>query len=169
MAVATIQHTLNCTDEVFWEKIFLDKGFNERLYKEVLRFPAYAEIKRDETEAEVRRLIEVTPDVGELPGPIRKVAGDNMSYAEEGVFNKKTRRYTMNVKPNALADKLAIKGEMWTEPAGEGKIRRIFKADVTCKIFGIGGMIEKRIVGDLEKSYDKAAVFTNQYIAEKSL
>jgi hypothetical protein len=75
----------------------------------------------------------------------------------------------MNVKPNALADKLSIKGEMWTEPAGEGKIRRIFKADVTCKIFGIGGMIEKRIVSDLEKSYDKAAQFTNQYIAENSL
>jgi hypothetical protein len=75
----------------------------------------------------------------------------------------------MQIKPNALADKLSVKGELWTEPAGPNKIRRMFKADVTCKIFGIGGMIEKRLVADMEKSYAIAAQFTNEYIAEKSL
>ena len=169
MAVATIEHTLNCTVDTFWEKIFFNKEFNEQLYKQILRFPQFSEVKRDETGDEIRRVIEVTPDVGELPGPIRKVAGDNMSYAEEGVFDKKARRYRLKIKPNALADKLFISGEMWAEPAGEGKIRRIFKADVTCKVFGVGGMIEKRIISDMTKSYDTAAQFTNRYIAEKSL
>jgi hypothetical protein len=169
MAVATIEHTLNCTVDTFWDKIFLNKEFNEQLYKEILRFPAFTEVKREETGDELRRTIEVTPDVGELPGPIRKVAGDNMSYVEEGVFDKKSRRYRLKIKPNALSDKLFISGEMWAEPAGEGKIRRVFKADVTCKVFGVGGMIEKRIIGDMTKSYDTAAKFTNQYIAEKSL
>lgn len=169
MAVANIEHTLNCNEETFWEKIFLDKAFNERLYKQVLRFPEFNEVKREDTGSEIRRTVAVTPDVGELPGPIRKVAGDNMSYSEEGVFDKQSRRYRMQVKPSTLADKLSIKGELWTEPAGPGKIKRIFKADVTCKIFGVGGMIEKRIISEMEKSYDTAARFTNQYVAENSL
>ncbi|HMJ11370.1 MAG TPA: DUF2505 family protein [Polyangiaceae bacterium] len=169
MAVATIEHTLNCNVDTFWDKIFLNKEFNDQLYKQVLRFPAFNEVSREETGDEIRRVIEVTPDVGELPGPIRKVAGDNMSYAEEGAFDKKAKRYKLKIKPNALADKLFISGEMWAEPAGDGKIRRIFKADVTCKVFGIGGMIEKRIISDMQKSYETAAKFTNQYIVEKSL
>lgn len=166
MTVATIEHVLNCDEDTFWHKIFLDESFNDRLYKDGLHFPVFKEVKREDTGSEIRRVVEVTPNIGELPGPIKKVAGDNMSYAEEGVFDKKTKRYRLTIKPNTLADKLFVKGELWTEPAGPNKIKRLFKADVTCKIFGIGGMIEKRIISDMEKSYDLAARFTNDYLAK---
>jgi len=169
MAAVNIQHTFNCSEDTFWDRIFFDESFNQHLYKEVLGFSVYKVKSLDDKGDEIQRVIEVSPKIGDLPGPIKKVVGENVSYAEEGIYDKKSRRYRLQIKPNALADKLSIKGELFTEPSGPSKCKRIFKADVTCKVFGIGGMIEKRIVADIEKSYDFGAKFTNEYIAEKGL
>jgi hypothetical protein len=169
MAVTTIEHTINCSEDTFWDKLFLDDAFNQRLYKQALKFPGFNQVKTEDTAKEAHRTIEITPSVGELPGAIKKVLGDNMSYTEEGVLDKQSRRYRMQIKPHTLPDKISMKGELWTEPAGPNKLKRIFKAEVTCKVFGIGGMLEKLIISEMEKSYDVAAKFTNEYVAENSL
>ena len=46
---------------------------------------------------------------------------------------------------------------------------RVAEASVTAKIFGVGGMLEKKMLADMEKSYVKSAAFTNQWLAEKNL
>ena len=33
--------------------------------------------------------------------------------------------------------------------------------------FGLGGLLEDRLLSDIERSYAKAAVFTNRWIAER--
>jgi hypothetical protein len=68
-----------------------------------------------------------------------------------------------------MADKITIEIAMWTEPSGENKLRRIVEGTVTAKIFGVGGMLEKKMISDLERSYEKTATFTNQFIQEKGL
>ena len=37
------------------------------------------------------------------------------------------------------------------------------------KIFGVGGLLEKKMIADLEKSYAKSADFTNAFVAEKGI
>ena len=37
------------------------------------------------------------------------------------------------------------------------------------KIFGVGGLLEKKLLGDLERSYEKSAAFTNAFVSEKGL
>jgi hypothetical protein len=64
---------------------------------------------------------------------------------------------------------VSVKVEMTTKPDGENRCRRRARAEVVAKIFGVGGILEKRLLADLEKSYQKSADFTNRYIAEKSL
>jgi hypothetical protein len=85
------------------------------------------------------------------------------------VFDKKTRRYKVTVVPNKLADKLTITGEISIEPAGDKKCKRIYNTKVEAKIFGIGGMVEKRVISDIEHGYGAGAKFTNEYLAEKGL
>jgi hypothetical protein len=34
-------------------------------------------------------------------------------------------------------------------------------------LLGVGGMIEQLLLDNIEKSYNKAAVFTNRWIAER--
>jgi hypothetical protein len=164
-----IEHVFNCSEDTFWEKVFFEDDYNRRLFTEALRFPEYKEASREDRGDKLLRVVEVVPRLGELPGPIKKVVGENIAYREEGSFDKKTRRYAIRVVPNRLADKLSIAGVLYTEPYGDNGCKRIFQAEVGASIFGIGRMLEKRIAEDLEKSYAVGAKFTNQYLAEKGL
>jgi hypothetical protein len=41
--------------------------------------------------------------------------------------------------------------------------------DITVKIFGVGGAIESFIERTTRDSFEKAAIFTNEFIREKGL
>lgn len=169
MESVRIEHTFECSEATFWDKIFLDEEYNRRLFIERLKFPVWRETKREERGGEIHRTVEVVPPLGDAPAALKKVIGDNAGYQERGVYDPAKRRYRIQIVPNTLADKLNVTGEMYTEALGDAKVKRIFRAEVTAKIFGIGGMFEKRIVSDLQRSYDASAKFTQTFIAEKNL
>lgn len=169
MSEIRVEHVFKCSEETFWTKVFFDDEYNRRLFQEVLKFPVWRVSKTEERGDEVLRTIEASPPIGDLPGPLKAVVGDNAGYEERGVFNKKTRRYRVQVVPNRMADKISVVVEMWTEPLGDAQCKRIAKATANAKIFGIGGMLEKKMLSDLERSYEKSASFTNTFVAEKQL
>ena len=102
-------------------------------------------------------------------GALRKVAEKGLGYRETSTFDKKTKVLKNEAEPESLKGKLFIGGDIRAEAAGEKKCRRIFDVNIEAKVFGVGGMIEKRILADMQDSYEKAAVFTNKYIVEKGL
>lgn len=169
MATLEVEHVYNCSEATYWDRIFLDAEYNERLFKTELKFPSWRELSREERGGLIHRVIEVVPYVGELPGPIKAVVGEGIGYEERGVYDRAAKNYKVTVVPNKLADKLNVKVEQWTVPDGEGRCRRKMRGDVNVKIFGVGGAIEKRMLSDLERSYQKTADFTNRFIAEKGL
>lgn len=170
MAQLRIEHTFNCSADTFWEKIFFDSEYNERLFKDVLRFPEWKVVKNEDRGPTVERVVEVTPRIGELPAPLKKAIGDGVRYREEGSYDKAARRYRMNVVPNKLSDKMVVRCELWLEPAATpNQCRRLFTCQVEAKIFGVGGILEKRLIEDMEKSQNISAEFTNRFIAEKGL
>ena len=169
MATLEVEHTFNCSEATFWDKVFLDPEYNERLFKTELKFPVCCEVSREERGGALHRVVEVVPYVGELPGAIKAVVGEGIGYEERGVLDRNAKTYKVVVVPNKLAEKLSIKVDIWTVADGENKCRRKVRADVTVKIFGVGGTIEKRMLSDLERSYQKSADFTNRFIAEKGL
>ncbi|HEX9620376.1 MAG TPA: DUF2505 family protein [Polyangiaceae bacterium] len=162
-----IEHIFNCSEDTFWEKLFFTEEYNRRLFLEALRFPSFNLATSEDRGDTIFRVVEVVPRLPDLPTAIKKVVGDNVAYREEGTFDKKTRRYKIRVVPSRLADKLSIAGELYTEPYGDNGCKRRFTAEVSASIFGIGGLLEKRIAEDLEKSYEVGARFTNSYVAEK--
>ena len=169
MAEIRVEHVFKCSEETFWTKIFFDDEYNRRLFREILKFPVWRVAKVEEQGDEVRRTIEASPPVGDLPGPLKAIVGDNAGYVERGVFDKKTRRYRVQVVPNRMSDKISVAVEMWTEAMGDAQCKRIARATATAKIFGVGGLLEKKMLSDLERSYEKSAAFTNTYVVEKGL
>ena len=169
MADCRIEHVYNCSEDTFWDKLFFDEEYNKSLFKDALAFPVYEKLKETSDDKEVKRSLNVVPKLGPMPGPLKALIGDGLGYREDGVFDKKTRKYTMVITPNKLADKMTIKGAFYTKPQGDNKLLRIFECHVTAKIFGVGGMLEKRVISDMEDSYAKAAEFTNKWIKEKGL
>lgn len=169
MAEIRVEHTFNCNVETFWDRIFFDPDYNRRLFLEVLKFPEWKVTRNEDTGERIERSCEATPRLGDLPGPLKKVVGEGVRYREEGVFDKAAKRYRMRVVPNKLSDKLGIDCELWLEPRADGRSNRIFTCRVEARIFGIGSLLEKRLLEDMHKSQNVTAEFTNRYIAEQGL
>lgn len=169
MATFKTEHTFNCSEDTYWDEVFPDEEFNRRLFMDELGFTAYEVKVFEDTPKGKRRVIEATPDLGEMPGPMKKLVGDGVGYREESELDRESKRMQVKVIPSKLADKIKMEGVFFTRSAGEGKCTRVFEMDVNVKIFGVGGMVEKKILDDLAQSYDKAAKFTNAYLEEKGL
>ena len=164
MGKFTVTHEINCNAETFW-KIFFDKTFNEKLYREGLGFPEFTVVSQQETPTEITRRAAGKPKL-DMPGPVMKVLGDNFRYTEEGRFNVTTKVWTWKMTPSAAADKLRQEGTLRLEPIGDSKVRRIAEIINEAKIFGIGGLIESSGEKQLREGWDKSAVYMNRWIAE---
>ncbi len=166
MTSLRISHDFECSEETFWSRIFFDLEFNRRMYLEWLGFEVWEELAHSEDDASVHRTIRVVPKVTELPGPIRAVLGERLEYRELGTWDRRTRRYRYEVKSATLGDKLKVEGELWCEPLGAERCRRHFVVNVEVKVFGIGGLIEKRLVADLQQNYEASSRHTQEFLAK---
>lgn len=169
MAETHIEHIFNCSADTFWDQVFWEDEYNDRMFRDALKFPVHNKVRQDDKGDTIERVIDVVPKLGDMPAPLKKVIGEGIGYREDGVFDKKTRHLKVKIIPNKLTDKMHITGEFFVEPAGDGKCKRVFNCTAVAKVFGIGGMLEKRIMSDMETSYDVAAKFTNEYLKEKGL
>jgi len=163
MAEVTVRNEINVDEHTYWTTCVFDPEFNRKLYVEALKFPEWRVLETREDESTIWRRVQVQPPSGSMPGPVKKVLGDALSYIEEGTFNKKTKRYSFKVIPSTLAEKTSIHGEMWVEPLGDKKVARVTKMTVEVKVFMVGGMIEEMVISDLRSSYEKGTTFTNTY------
>jgi hypothetical protein len=169
MPEITLRHEFDCDEDTYWEKVFFDPEFNRRLYLDALKFPAYKLIDLKDDGSRRTRVVHIDPPLGNLPPPMKKIVGDKLSYVEEGLFDRKTKRYSFRSTPSVMADKTKNSGELRCENLGEKKIARVARITVEVKVFMIGGMIEEKILGDLRHSYEEAAKFTRGYLKEKGL
>jgi hypothetical protein len=162
-----IQHLFNTDEATFWEKIFFDPEYNQALFVDYLKFDPYRVLEHVQNpDGSIRRRVECAPPV-EIPAVARKVLGDSTAYVEEGRFDPKTRRFSIEVIPRVAADKLKSRATMWVEPRGDKKIERFVEIENEVRIFGIGKMLEAFIEKQTRDVYDEATAFTNDWIAKK--
>lgn len=153
----TITHEFNGDEDTFW-KVFFDKTFNEKLYREHLQFSQYDVVEERETDSERTRKVKGTPKMN-LPGPVAKLLGNGFSYTEEGRLDKATKRWSWKMIPSALGGKLTNEGTMRIEKIGEGRIRRTADITIEAKVFGVGGMIESTAEKQLREGWEASAPF----------
>lgn len=162
-----ISHMIETDEATFWD-IFFDDAFNEAMFRD-LRFNLYRVLSFDRREdGTITKKVEAAPPV-ELPAAAKKVIGNVTSYIEEGRFDPKAKRYTVNVAPSAAGDKVQTHVEIWVEARGDKRVERFVDVDNTVRIFGVGKVVEKFVEQQTRKSYDGAAAFTNKWIREKGL
>ncbi len=162
----TIRHDIPCAIDTYWRCVW-DEEYNKRLYLDVLKFRECTRLEQKETDAQITRRIKLNPPAQDLPGPVAKVLGD-LSWIEDGVFDKKTGIYKVKIITASMPDKTHIGGENWCESRGDAACVRIAKMSVEVKVFMVGGIVEKRIEADTKKSYEAAAKFTAEFVKEKA-
>jgi Protein of unknown function (DUF2505) len=169
MPEVTLRHEFECDEETYWDRTTFDPVFNERLYRDVLKFPGYELLSFvDDEDAKTRR-VRIDPPLGGMPAAVKKAVGDRFSYIEEGRFDKKTRRYSFRILPSAMRDKAKTFGELFCEKLGDKKVVRVAHVTVEVKVFMVGGLVEEKILGDVRHSYEAAARFTREYLRELGL
>jgi hypothetical protein len=169
MAERRMSDLFECSVDTYWSKLFFDEAYNRALFEGALKFESWKLIRSEDSEKTITRVVDAVPRVGDLPGPIKRLIKNGAGYREDSLFDKATQRCTATVHPASLADRLTIKGVTFTERVSDKQCNRVFLANVKADIFAVGGMLETLILDNLEKSYRKAARFSNQWIAEKGL
>jgi hypothetical protein len=164
-----VDHTLECSEDVFWDRLFLDEEYNRRLFVEYLKFEKFREQKRETRDGLLYRVVEAVPPVGDVPAALKAVIGQGAGYEERGVLDRAKKTYRVEVVPNRLADKIEVRLEVSTAPVAADRCRRLVRGTISAKIFAVGGVLERKLVADLEKSYAKSVDFTNRYVREKAL
>jgi len=138
--------------EEFNRSILAVAGLRDRVLEEQTTLPDGRE----------RRRVRMVPEVA-LPGPIKKLAaGAEISYHEITVYDPNARSARFDVETPA-GDLIRVGGEVRIAVDGSG-IHLHFVGDVKVKIFGIGKLIERFIVSDVKKRYDKVEAALQRYL-----
>lgn len=169
MADRRIEHNFDCSVNTFWSEVFLNQDYNQALFRERLRFERWEVVSQTETATGLARVVEAVPRVGEMPGPLRAILKNGVGYTEHGEFNRAESLYTLKAVSHSLPDKLMLTGEMRVTADGEGRCRRVHMAHAKAKVFGVGGLLEGRVLDGVEKSYNRAAEFTHDWLRERDL
>lgn len=167
MSKFTLRNVFETDEETFWNRIFFDPEYNQRLYLDALKFKGFdlLEITGEPGGARTRKIR--TEPRSEAPAVVTKLIGGSLSYVEEGRFDPATKKWTYTITTSKLADKVKIRGTFWVEPRGDKRVERVCECEVEVKIFGVGGAVESFIEKTTRESYEDAAKFTNAFIKEK--
>lgn len=167
MAEKTFRTPLEVTPEQYFEICLFDPEYSTRLFGEVLKFPGVEVLENNKEGATWKRRVKVSPPVDGLPGPLKKLVGDSMSYVEEGTYDPAAKRYRYTVQPSVAADKSKTTGEAWFEQEN-GKTVLVTRFSIEVKVMLVGSTIEKKILDDLEDSLRRAAPFITEFVKSKT-
>jgi hypothetical protein len=158
-----IEHTFGVTPAEY-AAFYFDEGFSEDLCAAVKLGRTL--LRLDRTPTRLIRHVRCEP-VREVPAPLAKLMdGHRFHYVEELDFDLETLRGRWRVVPSLIPDKVDASGTHDFEDAG-GKTRRVVRGEVKVSVFGIGGLVERFVIGEVQKSYDDAAAFTQTFLARR--
>jgi hypothetical protein len=159
-----VEHTYEGVTFPEYEAIHFDEDFNAALSASVKLGRTVLKLER--TPERIVRHVRIEP-TRDIPGPVAKIlGGKKFSYVEELEYEIGKGRGHWRTIPNILPDKLDSQGTLELV-AAPGGVKRIVAGEIKVSVFGIGGIIEKFVVGDVEKSYDAAATFTREWLKKR--
>jgi hypothetical protein len=158
-----IEHVFGGVTCPEYEALYFDESFNaavgealqlgrkllrlDRSYERIVRHVCY-EPKRDPNSP-----------AGQAFGSSRA------SFVEELDYDVRARRGEWKTIPNLFPERVRNAGTIEIVVVPEG-VRRIVRGEVKVSMFGFGGVIERMIVAEIEKSYASTATFTTEWLAK---
>lgn len=162
----SVRHTLDCTPETYWKKLFFDRDYNETMFLKDMQFPSYEILELKETPERIERRVRVTPPQ-KAPELIRKLISGTISYEELGTWTASDGVYRFNTITSMMTDKIKITGTIRAEPSGPDKMVRHAEMDVNVSIMLVGGKVERFLADELVANWNASALFSNRWLAER--
>lgn len=158
-----VRHPFDCTLEQFWE-MYWDDDFDALLRKESA---VQRDVLEERTDGDVLlRRLRVTPE-RELPGPVALLLGTTkLVYEQENRWDRKNNVLHWRVVPTILPGKLDAQGTFRVEPRENG-CEQIVEGEIVVNVRFVGGQIEKAVVAEVERSYDRTAATCRTWLGRK--
>jgi len=159
-------HVFPCTPDQYWAMFFDPEHVAQ--VQAALDLVEHREVWREETPDRLRQRLRIAPR-RDVPAPVRRaVPGLSTAYEEERVFDKAGREIAWRVFPDFRPEAITCSGSYRVLPVAGG-CRRVLDGRVEVRIFGIGGIVERAIAQDVERSYAIAAEVARTWIAERGI
>jgi len=160
-----IEHVYDCEPEAFWAH-HLDE--ESRRVKEVEGCGAESfrvlSKKRQGDVVIVRSELVEAPDV---PAPVRRLFGETIRAEEMLRWEEGSNTAAFEHTPETMPDRVRMSGRLTTEPLGDGRCRGVLNADVTVKLFGVAGMVERLLAKELPLRQEKAMTWFNANLGSR--
>jgi hypothetical protein len=111
-----------------------------------------------------KRRVRVVPRAN-LPASLQKLLnGRPLFYEETTIFDPKTRSASFSIE-SAAGDTIHVTGviRFIEEPSG---VRVHFEGEARVKIFGVGALVERYIVGEVKGRYDIIQTLLQKFVDE---
>ena len=159
-----MRHEMDMSEEKFWE-LFFNNDLQKDIFLKLLGFPKWEVVDFKDGEKEIIRVTKAQPKM-EVPGAVAKLIGDGFGYTENGAFDKSAKVYKYKITPSSMAEKIKNEGSVKVEakPGTSDKCVRVVDIVMECKIFGIGGMVEKTFEKQTREGCEASAKFLNDHV-----
>ena len=166
-----MKETIRCEFPVdadaYWADLYFNEEFVRALHLEGLGCEELEVIAWEgDLEQGIKRVFRSMPKL-EAPVAVKKALGESVSYTEEGTFDPKSGRYSFEVIPSALPNKIRITGDYWLESLWEGRVERGCELEFEVKVFGIGKVIEQFIARSFVDNQRKADAYTLRWLESR--
>lgn len=160
-----LTHHFSCSPERLWQ-ITESDAFEARLAEASSSARALMEQRREADGTRyLRRRITAKRT---LPAPMVKVLGtDQISYDQETWHKENAPVLRWRILPQVLQGRFHGEGTTTVAATAEGCSRTI-EGELTIKVPLVGGQMEKKLVEDVSRSYDRAAEIIRQMLREEA-
>ena len=153
----------DCSPDQFWA-LYFDPDFTVRMHLEALGSTS-AEVVSEE--GDLSSGLVRTLRYGQkpnMPGPVRKIFGEEVSTTEVSTFDPADSRTTFTMTPGTMAAKTHIEGSIALAPEGTGSAET-FSLEARVKIFGAGPIVERFIEQQAREMQEKSVEFMRAVLA----
>ena len=157
----TIEHVFEGIAVGDYEALYFDEAFNEALGKQLRLGRQLVRFDRSENRIVRHVCYEPIRDAGHVID--RAYGSSRASFLEELEYDRTARSGTWRTIPNRFTDRFRNAGTI-EFAAADGGTRRTVHADVKVSAFGFGGLVERLVVAEIERSYAATADFTRAWI-----
>lgn len=159
-----IDQEFRCESVERFRDVYFSEDFNNRVAGEIgLKERRLVEEKTLD-DGRVLRRVRMVPNV-QLPAALKKLIGDHeIAYDEVSTFDPAKNEVEYFIDSKAK-DRVSVTGIIRFVPSSGG-VRRVIDCEVSAKVFGLGGVIEKLIESEVKKGYEKIALVMQRYLDE---
>lgn len=150
---------IRCSD---YEDLYFDEPFNEAVGQAL--HMGRRLLRLDRSPGRIVRHVCYEPKRDPNTPAAQAFGTSRASFVEELDYDTRARRGSWRTIPNLWPERVRNAGTIEFSDAGGGT-RRVVRGEVVVKLFGFGGVVEKMIVAEIEKSYASTTTFTREWLA----